>query len=87
MLRLTKRTKETTQPPKKGQALVLPLNATGNSLFYLTSIIKTIRPSSIKDTEQANVKFKALLYQLSQDKSSLFSLRKALLSQFLRTNI
>jgi site-specific recombinase len=87
MLRLTKRTKETTQPPKKGQALVLPLNATGNSLFYLTSIIKTIRPSNIKDTEQANVKFKALLYQLCQDKSSLFSLRKALLSQFLRTNI
>ncbi len=87
MLRLTKRKKEITQPPKKQQALVLPLNATGNSLVYLTNIIKTIRPSNIKDTEQANVKFKALLYQLSQDKRALFSLRKALLSQFLRTNI
>jgi len=87
MLRLTKRTKETTQPPKKQQALVLPLNASGNSLFYLTSIIKAIRPSNENDTAQANLNFKALLYQLSQDKRALFSLRKALLSQFLRTNI
>ena len=84
MLRLTKRTKETTQPPKKQQALVLPLNASGNSLFYLTSIIKAIRPSNENDTTQANLNFKALLYQLSQDKRALFSLRKALLSQFLR---
>ena len=87
MLRLIKRTKETTQPPKKKQALVLPLNASGNSLFYLTSIIKAIRPSNENDTTQANLNFKALLYQLSQDKRALFSLRKALLSQFLRTNI
>ena len=33
------------------------------------------------------MKFKAMLYKLSSDKSSLFSLRKALLGQFMQTNI
>lgn len=87
-MRLTKRNKEnTTVPQQKQLAIVLPINTAGNSLAYLTSIIKTIRPTSSSDTEQANTKFKALLYQFGKDRSSLFSLRKALLSLFLRTNI
>ncbi|MBL0144420.1 MAG: hypothetical protein IPP48_00225 [Chitinophagaceae bacterium] len=86
-MRLTKRNKENIQPPKKQPAVVLPLNTAGNSLIFITNIIKSIRPSTAKNSEEANLKFKALLYQLTQQKSGLFSLRKALLSQFLRTNI
>jgi site-specific recombinase len=84
-MRLLKRNKASTEIlSKKGKLVVLP---TGNGLVFLISLIKTIRPSSVKNSEEANLKFKVLLYQLSQNRSSLFSLRKALLSQFLHTNL
>lgn len=53
----------------------------------MVELIDKIRPANPKNTEDATLRFKALLYQVSQDKTSLFSLRKALLTQFLRTNI
>ncbi|MBP6430981.1 MAG: hypothetical protein KA319_04370 [Ferruginibacter sp.] len=88
-MRLLKRNKTSTEAtPKKGKAIVLPLyNTAGNGLSFLISLIKSIRPSKVKNTEEANLKFKALLYQITQNKSTLFSLRKALLSQFLHTNL
>lgn len=74
-------------PPAKQQAVILPLHAPYRSLEFLTEIIGKIRPDKPRDFEQAETRFKALLYQIVQEKTSLFSLRKALLSQFLHTNI
>ncbi len=87
MLRLSKKNKDS--PPKvaKQQAIVLPLHSANRSLDFLVELIDTIRPDTAKDVNQATLRFKALLYQMSQDRSSLFSLRKALLTQFLKTNI
>ncbi len=79
--------KENTAPPAKQQAVILPLHAPNRSLEFLTEIIDKIRPNKPRDFEQAETRFKALLYQIGQEKTSLFSLRKALLSQFLHTNI
>src|SRR4051812_493872 len=89
MLRLTRKKKEIPKlpPPGKQQAIVLPLHSPNRSLEFLTELINKIRPGRPGDTEQAELRFKALLYQLSQDRTALFSLRKALLTQFLKTNI
>ncbi len=87
MLRSSKKNKDENRDAGKQQAIILPLHSANRSLDFLVEIIDTIRPAHSKDIAQANLRFKALLYQLSQDKSSLFSLRKALLTQFLKTNI
>lgn len=87
MLRLTNKKKESTSPPTKQQAVVLPLHSPNRSLEFLVELIGKIRPDKPKDIEQATLRFKALLYQVGQDKTSLFGLRKALLTQFLKTNI
>ncbi len=87
MLHLLKKKGESTSSPAKQQAVVLPLNAPNRSLEFLTELIAKIRPDHTRDFAQAELRFKALLYQISNDKSSLFSLRKALLTQFLKTNI
>ncbi|MEP7109285.1 MAG: hypothetical protein ABI760_14930 [Ferruginibacter sp.] len=87
MLRITKKKKEVPLPPRKQQAVVLPIHSPNRSLDFLVELIDTVRPGNVKDFEQAELRFKALLYQVSQDRTSLFGLRKALLSQFLKTNI
>jgi len=87
MLRLPKKKKDTQDPPGKQQAVILPMHSPNRSLDFLVELIGKIRPDNAKDIEQAELRFKALLYQVSQEKTSLFSLRKALLTQFLRTNI
>lgn len=87
MLRKTKKKRDENPPPEKHQAIVLPLHSPNRGLDFLVELIAKIRPDNPKDIKQAELLFKALLYQISQDKSSLFSLRKALLSQFLKTNI
>ncbi len=88
MRRITRKKKEVSElPSAKQQAVVLPLHPGNRSLHFLIDFIKKIRPEHPRNTEQAELRFKAVLYQLSQDKSMLFSLRKSLLSQFLHTNI
>jgi site-specific recombinase len=87
MLRSSKKNKTTSTQTEKHQAVILPLHSVNRSLDFLVELIDTVRPDNARDIEQATVRFKALLYQLSQDKSSLFSLRKALLTQFLKANI
>lgn len=87
MLRLTKRKKEGTKPTAKQQAMVLPLHTGNRSLEFLAELICKVRPEDPRNTEEAELKFKALLYQISQERSALFSLRKALLGQFLKTGI
>ncbi len=87
MRRILKGKKEEQPIPARQQAIVLPLHSPNRSLEFLTELIGKIRPEKPNDFTQAELKFKALLYQVGQDKSSLFSLRKALLTQFLKTNI
>ena len=48
--------------------------------------MKQIRPKTYNNHKEADLKFKALFYQLQHDRVLLFSLRKALLSQFLNSN-
>jgi site-specific recombinase len=86
-MRLTKRKKDGKELPAKQQALVLPLHTPTRSLDFLTELIKKVRPDNPRNIAEAELKFKALLYQVSQERTSLFALRKALLSQFLKTNI
>jgi site-specific recombinase len=87
MLRRLKKNKGTSQLPVKQRAVVLPLHTPSRSVAFLTELIKKIRPGRSKNFKEAEKNFEALLYQLSQDKSMLFSVRKSLLSQFLHTNI
>ncbi len=87
MLGRSKNKKDEQSVPAKQQAIVLPLHSPNRSLEFLVELIGKIRPNDPQDIAQAELRFKALLYQVSQDRSSLFSLRKALLTQFLKTNI
>ena len=86
MLRILRKRKDDAAPGKQ-QAVVLPLHSPSRSLEFLSELIDKVRPDNPKDFAQAELKFKALLYQVSNDKSSLFSLRKALLGQFLKARI
>lgn len=74
-------------PPASQPAVVLPLHAPNRSIEFLAEFIGKIRPRNPNDIEQAALQFQAILFQLSQDKRLLFSLRKALLSQFVKANI
>lgn len=87
MLGLNKRKKDGAKPTAKQQAMVLPLHAPNRSLDYLVELIRKIRPENARNIEEAELKFKALLYQVSNERSAMFSLRKALLSLFLKTGI
>ena len=87
MLRIIKKKKDLPLPAGKQQAVVLPLHAPNRSLDFLVELVEKLRPDNAKDAVQTELRFKAFLYQVSLDKSSVFLLRKALLSQFLRTNI
>ena len=87
MLRLTKKKKEGTEPPARQQAIVLPLHTGNRSLEYLVELINKIRPTNPRNIAEAELKFKAVLYQVVKEPTALFSLRKALLRQFVNTNI
>lgn len=87
MLRRLGKKKVNDSIPAKQQAVVLPLHSPNRSLEFLTELVDKIRPKDPRDIAQAELQFQAILFQVSQDRSSLFSLRKALLSQFLKTNI
>jgi site-specific recombinase len=87
MLRISKRKKEGSVPPEKQQAVVLPLHTPNRSLEYLVELIKKIRPDNARNIAEAELKFKAVLYQVVKEPMALFSLRKALLRQFVNTNI
>jgi site-specific recombinase len=87
MLRITKRKKEGSVPPAKQPAVVLPLHTPNRSLEFLVELIKKIRPDNARNIAEAELKFKAVLYQVVKEPTALFSLRKALLRQFVNTNI
>jgi site-specific recombinase len=87
MIKLLQRKKSSDPAQGKGKAIVLPLNSSGRGLDFLVELVKKIRPGHHKNLEDAELRFKAILFQLQQDKSLLFSLRKSLLSQFMNCSL
>lgn len=69
-------------PEEPGKAIVLSINSTNRGLDFLVELFRNIRPADVSNTEDIELKFKAFLFQLQEDRSLLFSLRRALLSQF-----
>ena len=86
---MLKLTGKKTQAPARVEklAIVLPLTTEHRGLDYLVELVKQIRPKNPRKIADAELRFKSLLYQLQQEKSSLFTLRKALLSQFSRSDL
>ena len=87
MLRLIKRKIKQDSIVESKQAVVFPLQSANRKLDQLIDLIKKIRPSSPENIVEAETKFKALLFQLSEETASVISLRKALLSQLVHSNI
>lgn len=73
--------------PQKGKAVVLSIKSSNRGLEFLVELFQQIRPSNPKDITGAETKFKALLFQLQEDRSLMFSLRRSLLNQFIKSNI
>ena len=69
-------------PEDEGKAIVLSINSTNRGLDFLVELFRKIRPADVTNTEDIELKFKAFLFQLQEDRSLLFSIRRALLSQF-----
>src|SRR3954462_10353132 len=57
-----------------------------NGLDYLVELVKQIRPSRANNYKEAEVKFRALFYELKNNKKALVSLQKALMSQLLHSS-
>ena len=87
MAKFVFRKKDKTKAPKKQDAIVLPIDSSSRSLEFLVQLVVKIRPSSPKKIDEAELKFKALLFQLQQDRSLLFAIRRSLLTQFSQSNI
>jgi site-specific recombinase len=87
MFKLLKRKKVAPMTKGDGKAIVLSLNNANRGLDFLVELVKKIRPANHKDIEGAELRFKALLFQLQQDHSLLFALRKSMLSQFVNCNL
>ena len=82
-----KKDKTNPKKPRTGGAIVLPIDSSSRSLELLVELVKKIRPTSPKKKGEAELKFKALLFQLQQDRSMLFAVRRSLLTQFANSNI
>ncbi len=87
MFKLLQRKKTVAPSEDTGKAVVLSLNSTNRGLDYLVELVKKIRPARHKNTEEAELRFKSLMFHLQQDRSALFALRKSLLSQFINSNL
>jgi site-specific recombinase len=79
--------KKADEPAAQGQAIVLSINSNNRGLDFLAELFQQIRPADVNNKEDAELKFKAFLFQLQEDRSLLFSLRKALLSQFAKSDL
>ncbi len=87
MARLFSKKSNPEAPPQKGKAVVLSLNEGYRGLDLLVELIRKIRPANPRNFQDAETRMKALLYQLNEDRAALFSVRRALLSQFIKSNI
>jgi site-specific recombinase len=79
--------KKAEEPAKHPQAVVISMDSNNRGLDFLVELFRKIRPDDVNDKEAAELKFKAFLFQLQEDRSLLFSLRKALLSQFSNSDV
>ncbi len=79
--------KEQQTTSRKGKAVVVSIQSANRGLDFLVELFQQIRPSDAKKSADAEVKFKAFLFQLQEDKSLMFSLRRALLSQFVNSEL
>jgi site-specific recombinase len=66
---------------------VIKIDSIYRGLDYLVEFVKQIRPAHHNDFAEAELKFKAMFYQLQHDRVLLFSVRKALLTQFENSTI
>jgi len=71
---------------QEAEAPVITIDSFKQGLDYLVELVKQIRPRKFSNHKEADLNFKALFYKLQNDNRFLFSLRKALLSQFLNSN-
>lgn len=79
--------KKTEESPNQGQAVVISMDNSNRGLDFLVELFRKIRPADVNDKEAAELKFKAFLFQLQEDRSLLFSIRKALLTQFSNSDV
>jgi site-specific recombinase len=87
MFRRLQRKRTATGIPSDGKAIVLSLHTSDRGLDFLVELVKKIRPRGPHQHKEAALRFKALLFQLQDDKSLLFALRKSFLSQFVNSNL
>ena len=85
--RLTKKKQISGEYTPKERGIVLSLQSNNRSVEYLVELVRQIRPDSLSNIEEAEKNMQALLFRLQEDRSLLFSLRRSLLTQFLRTNL
>jgi site-specific recombinase len=71
---------------QESNAPVITIDSVRQGPDYLVELVKQIRPRHYSNHHEADLKFKALFYKLQNDSRFLFSLRKALLTQFLKSN-
>ena len=76
MFKLLQRKKTAAPVEDKGKAIVLSLNSSNRGLDYLVELVKKIRPSRHKNIEEAELRFKGLLFHLQQDKSLLICVKR-----------
>lgn len=82
----TRSFKKASNEKRVGEIPVITIDGIHRGMDHLVELVKQIRPVPYNNYKQADFKFKSLLYKLQNDKSALFSLRKALLTQFLNSN-
>jgi site-specific recombinase len=82
----SRRAKKEDEEQPETAAPVITIDSIHHGLDYLVELVKQIRPARYNNFKQADLKFKALFYKLQNDSTALFSLRKALVSQFQRSS-
>ncbi|HEX4958933.1 MAG TPA: hypothetical protein VFV46_12195 [Lacibacter sp.] len=70
-----------------GKAVVLSINSSNRGLDFLVELFQQVRPSDSKNAEEAETRLQALLFQLQENRSLLFALRRSLLNQFINSDI
>jgi hypothetical protein len=78
-------TKNVEAKTDQSETPVITIDSVHHGLDYLVELVKQIRPGFYDNHKEADLKFKALFYKLQNDRKALFTLRQALLSQFLHS--
>ena len=87
MLKLIRKKKEDNSSSLTEKAIIMPFEPSNRNLQYLIEFVKRIRPSDLDDFAEAELKFRVVLFELTEDKNTVSSLRKALLNQFVHSHI